>query len=157
MRPPHTSLSELLTETRILLPGTQVFLSILMTLPFTQRFERLTHFERGVYLCTVFAIMLALACFVMPAAYHRIAYPVHNRVSFKLFANWFLIAGLVPFSVAIVTTTYLVTCVVATWLAPFATGGMAVVIIALWWAVPMLRTHDWYERRFHPGPESVEP
>ncbi|HEY8076308.1 MAG TPA: DUF6328 family protein [Labilithrix sp.] len=156
-REPRTSLKELLEETRILLPGTQVFLSILLMLPFTTRFVALTSLERHVYLCTVFSTLLALACFVTPAAYHRLAYPVHHRISFKLFANWFLVAGLVPFSASIVLTTYLVTSVVAPNAALAATIGMGLVIGALWWLVPIARAHDWYGRRFRPGPNDVEP
>ncbi len=153
----RTSLKELLEETRILLPGTQVFLSILLMLPFTSRFDALSSVQRHVYLCTVLTTLLALACFVTPAAYHRLAYPVHHRISFKLFANWFLVVGLVPFSASIVLTTYLVTSVVIPRAALVATLGIGAVIGALWWLVPIVRAHDWYERRYRPGPENVEP
>jgi hypothetical protein len=143
----RASIAELLEETRILLPGTQVFLSILLTLPFTQRFDKLDRAQTIVFLATVLTTLLALACFVMPAAYHRVAWPVHHRDSFKAFANVFLIAGLVPFSLSLVLTTYLVISVVFREVALAGTVVIAVVVGLVWWVVPLARAHDWYRRR----------
>lgn len=135
-------LTELLTETRILLPGTEVFLAFLVTLPFNARFEELSHGQRIVYLCTFFSILLALACFVVPATYHRIARPIHHKGRFKVLATAFLVAGLVPLSAAVVLVTYLVTSLV---MAPIATGAslaMAALLVTVWWFVPLARVHD---------------
>jgi Family of unknown function (DUF6328) len=87
-------LTELLTETRILLPGTQVFIAFLMMVPFTERFDEAEPSLGGIFLCTFFATLLALACFVMPAAYHRIARPIRHKAQFKVFVNTFVVAGL---------------------------------------------------------------
>ena len=46
-------LSELLQELRVMLPGVQVLLAFLLTLPFTNRFDTLTEGERGVYFAAV--------------------------------------------------------------------------------------------------------
>src|SRR6476660_237926 len=73
---PPGYLSDMLEETRILLPGTQVFAGFLITLPFTNRFGNLSTGQRNLFLVTFMTIMLALICFIMPAAYHRIARPV---------------------------------------------------------------------------------
>jgi hypothetical protein len=143
----RANIGELLEETRILLPGTQVFLSILLTLPFTQRFDKLDRAQTIVFLATVLTTLLALACFVMPAAYHRVAWPVHHRDSFKAFANLFLVAGLVPFSLSLVLTTYLVTSVVLRDVAVAGTVVVSVVVALVWWIVPLARAHDWYRHR----------
>jgi len=155
-RKKRADLSELLNEIRILLPGTQIFLSILLSLPFQQRFEKLDHAQRVVFGLTVCATVLAVACFVAPAAYHRIAWPVHHRDSFKAFANKFLIAGLVPFSIGIVLTTYLVMSVVFPGVALAAAIGIAVLLLVLWWLVPLLRAHDWYRHHVEKHGEKVE-
>src|SRR6478672_7072526 len=79
--PPHDGknapddLSDLLEETRILLPGTQIFAGFLITLPFQSRFEKLTATQRDLYLVVFVTIILSLICFIMPAAYHRVARP----------------------------------------------------------------------------------
>ena len=54
------------------------------------------------------AIMLALICFIMPAAYHRIARPVHNKQGFKVLATRIVIIGLVPFSIGTALATYFI-------------------------------------------------
>lgn len=136
------SLTELLTETRIILPGTEVFLAFLMTLAFTARFETLDAEQRLVYLSTFFATLLGLACFVAPAAYHRIARPIRDKRRFKVFANALLVTGLAPLSIAFVLVTYLVTSVVFPPARTVAAGVMAALIVTLWWAVPLARLHD---------------
>lgn len=136
------NLTELLTETRIILPGTEVFLAFLMTMPFTARFGLLDDSQRLVFMSTFFATLLAVACFVAPAAYHRIARPIRHKARFKVFANRFIVAGLAFASVAFVLVTYLVTSVVAPTARTIAAAAMAVVILTLWWVVPLVRAHD---------------
>lgn len=143
----NDDLVELLSETRIILPGTEVFLAFLMTLPFTQRFGSLDDQQRLVYLATFFATLLALACFVAPAAYHRIARPIRNKARFKAFATTLLVIGLAPASVAFVLVTYLVSSVVFPGAAVAAASVMAGLIVGLWWLVPILRIHDRFPER----------
>mgnify|MGYP005859252201 CR=1 FL=1 len=135
-------LTELLTETRILLPGTEVFLAFLVTLPFNARFEELSYGQRVVYLCTFFSTLLALACFVLPATYHPIARPIHHKGRFKVLATAFLVAGLVPLSAAVVLVTSLVTSLVMPPIAAGASLAMAALLGGLWWFVPLARVHD---------------
>lgn len=139
----ESDLTELLSETRILLPGTQIFLAFLVTLPFTERFHELDGNHRWVYVATFLMTLLSLVCMIAPAAYHRIARPIHDKPRFKVFASAFLVAGLVPVSLSIVLATFLVLSTVLTdaW-AAWGSAGMAVVIGALWWAVPLVRAHD---------------
>ncbi len=136
------NLTELLTETRILLPGTQVLLAFLMTLPFTLQFQSLSTEQRVVYLCTFFATIAALACYVVPAAYHRIARPIRHKSKFKIFANAFLVAGLVPTSVAVVLITYLISSVVMPDAAIPAALLVAALLAVVWWALPLSRAHE---------------
>jgi len=136
------SLVDLLNETKILLPGTEVFLAFLMTMPFTERFRVLDGLQRGIYLATFFTTIVALICFMLPAAYHRIARPIRHKVRFKAFASRFLVAGLVPLSAAIVLVTWLVTSMVERTLAIGGAIGMAIAILVVWWAIPLLRAHD---------------
>jgi uncharacterized protein DUF6328 len=135
------SLGELLTETRILLPGTQVFLGFLTMLPFTDRFEALPATLRTVYVWTFLANLLALACFVAPAAYHRIARPIRDKIRYKVLATRLLIIGLAPFSVCVVLATYLVTSVVMPRFALVAASGVGTVVVMLWWVMPAMRLH----------------
>lgn len=136
-------LAELLEETRILLPGSEVMVAFLISLPFTDRFELLTHTQRTVYLATFFTALVALICFVMPAAYHRLARPIRKKSAFKLLANRLLVAGLVPLSCALVLASYLVTSMALShWMAVALSGLVLLVIGGLWWVLPLMRAHD---------------
>lgn len=141
------NLEELLIETRILLPGTEVFLAFLSTLPFSNRFAQLDHVDRVVYIATFFATMLAFVCFVAPAAYHRLARPIHHKATFKRFANAFLVIGLVPVSFSIVLASFLVTSLAIGRAHAYVFGAvMAAVVLVLWWVLPLTRAHDRFAR-----------
>ncbi len=62
---------ELLHELRVALPGVQILLGFLLTVPFTARFEETTTFQRGVYLVILISTAVSTACLIAPAAAHR--------------------------------------------------------------------------------------
>lgn len=136
------TLTNLLNETRILLPGTEVFLGFLATLPFSHHFRDLDATRRIVYMCTFASTLLSLVLFVAPAAYHRIARPIRHKERFKVFANRFLVAGLVPMSISMILASYLVAYVVVDGAALYVSGFFAALILVVWWIVPFVRAHD---------------
>lgn len=141
-------LRELLSENQILLPGTEIFLGFLTTLPFTDRFEHLSTTEHDVFVCGYFATLSAFVMMVAPAAYHRIARPIADKERFRVFANKLLVMGLVPLSISIVLTTFLVTSmVVGARYALWGALGTAVLELLLWWTVPFLRLHERIEKQ----------
>jgi hypothetical protein len=136
-------LSDLLEETRILLPGTQIFAGFLITLPFQNRFAQLTAVQRNLYLVIFVTVLLSLVCFIMPAAYHRVARPVHRKQGFKVLATRVVIVGLVPFSISTVLSTYLIMDVVVGPRVGVITAlVIGVPLTVLWWLFPLLRVHD---------------
>lgn len=140
-------LGELLSEIRILLPGTEIFLGFLTTLPFTDRFDHLSRTEHVVYVCTYFATLMAFVLMVAPAAYHRVARPIHDKERFKLFANKLLVIGLVPISLSVVLATFLVSSmVIGAGYALWGAFAMAAMVLLLWWTIPLLRAHGRVEK-----------
>jgi hypothetical protein len=140
---PPGYLGDLLEETRIFLPGTQIFAGFLITLPFTNRFGELTATQRNLYLVTFVLVLLALVCFISPAAYHRLARPIHNKQAYKVLATRFIIVGLVPFSISMVLAAYFIIDVVVGMRAAVVIAlVIACPILLLWWLFPMLRVHD---------------
>lgn len=148
-KPPHDGknapgdLSDLLEETRILLPGTQIFAGFLITLPFQSRFDKLTTAQRDLYLLIVVTVLVALICFIAPAAYHRVARPIHKKQAYKVLATWFVIVGLVPFSISTILTTYFIMdVVVGPRVGVIAALLVGVPLLLLWWLFPIVRVHD---------------
>lgn len=138
-----SDLTELLSETHILLPGTEIFLGFLTTLPFTDRFDRLSGTEHDVFAFAYFATLCSFVLMVAPAAYHRVARPIEDKERFKVFATRMLVAGLVPISLAAVLSTFLVTSMVlGARYALWGAVGTAAMVGVLWWTVPLVRVHD---------------
>lgn len=132
-------LTDLLSELRVLLPGTQTLTAFLVILPFNGGFAEIRNEEKAVYVVTFLCSILALVLFTAPAAQHRLQRPLRDREGFKTVATRFIIAGLVPLSVALTLVTQLVLSeVVATrWVSWSVAGGVALVILALWWIYPV--------------------
>ena len=73
------NLAELLNELRVALPGVQVLFAFLLIVPFSQRYNTITEFERdlyfGVLICTALASMLLIA----PSIHHRIEFRQRDK------------------------------------------------------------------------------
>ena len=68
----NRQMTELLNELRVAMPGVQVLFAFLLTVPFQQRFETVSPFQRDVYLVTLLAAALPgrRLHVVADAAYH---------------------------------------------------------------------------------------
>src|SRR5213080_1326027 len=71
--------NELLQELRVAQTGVQILFAFLLTLPFTQRFEKVGAEDRAVYLGTLLATALATACLIAPVSQHRILFRRHRK------------------------------------------------------------------------------
>jgi hypothetical protein len=134
-------LGDMLNEMRVLLPGAQTLTAFLIILPFNGGFAEIRDMEKGVYVITFVCSLLALILFTAPAAQHRLQRPLRDREEFKNLATKYIIAGLVPLSIALVLATQLVLSEVIAprWPSWTIAGGFAVIIIALWWIAPRWR------------------
>src|ERR1700721_3204285 len=68
------NLGELLQELRVAGLGVQVLFGFLLSLPFTNRFARLSSAQRDLYLATLVLAAVATALLVGPVAYHRLVF-----------------------------------------------------------------------------------
>jgi drug/metabolite transporter (DMT)-like permease len=134
-------LTDLLAELRVLLPGAQTLTAFLIILPFNEGFDQVRSEEKAVYLVTFLCSVLSLVLFTAPAAHHRLQRPLRDREGFKTMATRLVVAGLVPLSIAIILATQFVVSEVVPYrlLSWSISGIVAVVILILWWIVPMRR------------------
>jgi hypothetical protein len=131
---------ELLNELRVALPGVQLLFAFLLTVPFTQRFPKLTPLERDVFYLTLIAATLSAACLIAPSAAHRLRFHQRERTWLIESANALLIAGLCFLAVAIGSAFLLITDVlfdgIRVWI---YSGAMWVTIVGLWFGRPLYR------------------
>jgi Family of unknown function (DUF6328) len=131
---------ELLNELRVALPGVQILFAFLLTVPFSQRFEKLTGFQRDVYYLTLMATAVSTACLIAPSAAHRLRFHKGDRAWLVESANALTIAGLVTLAIAITGAVTLITDILFDGLLVWLyAGALAIVIVGLWFARPLLR------------------
>jgi Na+/melibiose symporter-like transporter len=134
------NLGELLQELRVAGLGVQVLFGFLLSLPFTNRFTRLSGGQWDLYLACLVLAAVATALLLGPVAYHRLVFRRGKKESLVRAASVMAIAGLVAVGLAVSAVVLLV--------ASFVTGGLAAGLITaliacmfglLWFAFPLTR------------------
>jgi hypothetical protein len=131
---------ELLNELRVALPGVQILFAFLLTVPFANRFPKITDFQRDVFYITLVATTISAACLIAPSSAHRLRFHKNERAWLIESANALLIAGLGFLAVAIGAAFLLVTDMLfdgpAVWI---YSAVVWVVIVTLWFGRPLYR------------------
>jgi uncharacterized protein DUF6328 len=141
------NLIELLQELRVLGLGIQVLFGFLLSLPFTNRFSKLGHGERGLYIASLILSAVSTALLLGPVAYHRLVFRQRLKESLVRTANVMAIGGLVTVSLSITTAVLLVTGYVEPgWPSALITALVALLFAALWFALPLSRRDRAQER-----------
>jgi Family of unknown function (DUF6328) len=132
--------AEILQELRVAITGGQILFGFLLTVPFAQRWTETDDVQRALFLITLLSIAVATGCFIAPTATHRIRFHRRDRAFLVAYANGAAIAGLACLLVAMLAAVLLVTdFVFDRTTAVLATGGVGLVLVALWFAVPLAR------------------
>jgi hypothetical protein len=142
------NLAELLNELRVALPGVQVLFAFLLIVPFSQRYNQITEFERklyfGVLICTALASMLLIA----PSIHHRIEFRKRDKDYLVVTANRLTIAGLTLLAIAMTGAITLITHMLFGTTATVVTTAVIALGFALvWYAIPLRRLAE--VRRHH--------
>lgn len=130
---------ELLQEIRVTQTGVQILTGFLLTVPFSNRFEDLTAFQRWVYLAVLGGAVLTTGMVVAPVAFHRVLFRQRRRELLVESGNRFALAGLTLLALTVSGVGLLVVDVVLgspeSWV-----GGCSVllVFVALWAVLPLL-------------------
>ena len=134
------NLGELLQELRVAGLGVQVLFGFLLSLPFTNRFARLSHGQRDLYLATLVLAAVATALLLGPVAYHRLVFRRGQKEGLVRAANAMAIAGLVAVGLAVSAAVLLVTGYVTSALpAALITAFVTCMFGLLWFAFPLAR------------------
>jgi len=133
-------LMELLNEVRVALPGAQVLLAFLFTVPFATRFGRITHTQRVAFLvcllCTVAGTVLLMA----PSVYHRLRWEQGGKADVIRVAHRLFLAGTAFLALGIVAAVFMVDDVLfGTPAAVASAAGTALAVLLIWYALPLMR------------------
>jgi len=134
------NLAELLQELRVAGLGVQVLFGFLLSLPFTNRFARLSGGQRDLYLACLVLAALATALLLGPVAYHRLVFRRGQKEGLVRAASVMATTGLATVGLAVSAAVLLVTSFVASGpVAAAITACVAVMFAALWFAFPLSR------------------
>jgi hypothetical protein len=131
---------DLLQELRVMLPGVQILLAFLLTVPFDARFEILSDVDRYVFGIAVLAGVVSVALLIAPTAQHRIAWwrgtPNYDRL--LPVGSSEALAGLAATGVASVASGFVVFDLVFHQpLAAAAGAFIAASFVGLWLLLPL--------------------
>jgi hypothetical protein len=133
-------LIELLNELRVALPGVQVLFAFLLIVPFSNGYDRMTAIQKDLLFATFMATALATAFLIAPSVNHRILFRQKDKERLLKRSNLQSIVGLAFLALAIVGVVALITDVIfAALSATLAATGVGLVLVLLWFAVPVYR------------------
>ncbi len=134
------NLAELLQELRVVGLGVQVLFGFLLSLPFTNRFSRLSQVQRELYLATLVLAAVATALLLGPVAFHRLVFRRGQKERLVRTANVMAVAGLAAVGLAVSAAVLLVTSYVTSALAAgLITTFVTCMFGMLWFAFPLAR------------------
>ena len=134
------NLAELLQELRVAGLGVQVLFGFLLSLPFTNRFSRLSQGQRELYLGTLVLAAVATALLLGPVAYHRLVFRQGQKERLVRAANVMAVAGLAAVGLAVSAAVLLVTGYVTSAVpAALITAFVTCMFGLLWFAFPLAR------------------
>jgi membrane-bound acyltransferase YfiQ involved in biofilm formation len=117
-----------------------VLFGFLLTVPFQQRFQRVTEFQETVYFVTLISAAVATAFLIAPSAYHRVMLEQHDKPNIIHIGSAQMIAGLCALALAMNGAVLLVTDVL------FEAGAVTVTVVllaglylTLWFGFPLVR------------------
>jgi amino acid transporter len=133
-------LIELLNELRVTLAGVTVLLGFLLTVPFTNGFDRLDSFQRNTLILAFFSTAASIVTLVAPAAFHRLRWRERDKEALLRTSNRLAIIGLICLSVSTSSVVLLFAKLFfSTPVAVSATVAMAAVIAVLWFGLAISR------------------
>jgi hypothetical protein len=132
--------NDILQELRVTQTGVQVLFSLLLTLPFTARFDKVTDFQKDVYFVALLLAAATVAFLVAPVSVHRVVFATGEKPWVVKVSSRMAIIGTVLLALTLTAVLLLVTDVLfQSPAATYTAGGFAVCVFILWFGPPLRR------------------
>src|SRR3954454_511966 len=122
--------NDILQELRVTQTGVQVLFSLLLTVPFSQRFEKVTSFQKNVYFVALLLAAATVVMLVAPVSTHRVLFRTGQKPWVVTVSSRYAVIGLVLLLLTVTSVLLLVSDVLfhSAWTFAVATGfGVATV------------------------------
>jgi hypothetical protein len=137
------NLSDLLQELRVALPGVQVLFAFLLTVPFTQRFDDLSDFEKKLYFGVLITVALATVLLTAPTVGHRILFRRQQKEYIVTIANRLALVGMLLLALGMCGAIALISdFLFGATTAVISTFVMAAAFVGFWYLGPIVRRQN---------------
>ena len=139
---PEQSLTHLLEECRMVLPGIQALFGFQLVAVFNQPFwDRLSSGEQIGHFAALALLALAIGMVLTPASYHRLVEPDFVTQKFLRLASHFMSAGMACLLGGIVIDVYLIGRMIfhSVAVALIIAAAICLILTGLWYALPLLQ------------------
>jgi len=124
-------IKHVLTECRVVLPGSQALLGFQFICVLTESFDKLPPLSKYIHLASLGLNAVAIVLLITPAAYHRLVEEGEETEHFHRFASKILVAALVPLALALAGDVYVVVQKVSD--SQLVSVVSALVVLAVFW------------------------
>jgi hypothetical protein len=124
-------IKHVLTECRVVLPGSQALLGFQFLSVLTESFDKLPVLSKYIHLVSLGLNAIAIVLLITPAAYHRLVEEGEETEHFHRFASKILIAALVPLALALAGDVYVVVQKVSD--SQLVSVVSALIVLAVFW------------------------
>lgn len=124
-------IKHVLTECRVVLPGSQALLGFQFVVVLTESFDKLPALSKYIHLAALGLNALTIVLLITPAAYHRMVERGEETEHFHRFASKVLVAALVPLALALASDVYVVVQKVSE--SQLLSVVSALVVLAVFW------------------------
>ena len=138
--PLHTRIEQMLTESRVLLPGAQAILGFQFAIMLSKAFDQLPASAHMVHVAALALVALTVILLMTPAAIHRITFRGEDSERFHTLGSRFIVAAAVPLGLGISLELY-VALVRATQSPALGIAGACAIgalFAGLWFVQPLL-------------------
>ncbi|WP_433386974.1 DUF6328 family protein [Micromonospora sp. KLBMP9576] len=137
--------ADLLQELRVAQTGVQILFAFLLTLPFSNGFDKTSAFQKDIYIVALLAAAAATAMIISPVAFHRALFRQGRKPELVRFAHRMASGGLAFMLIAMVSAVLLITdFVLDTGIALLLSGLTALWFLTFWMFLPFSR-RSWGE------------
>lgn len=130
--------NELLAELRVTQTGVAILFSLLLTVPFSARFDEVDEFGRRVYLAALLLAAASAVVLIAPVAYHRVLFARGQKLRVVRVSQHLALSGLVLLSLAVSAVLLLVCDMLLSRAAALAVAGVFYGGTVVLWFVPAM-------------------
>ena len=124
----------LLQELRVLLPGVQILVAFLLSVPFAARFTELDITQRRLYGVALLSGTLSIIALVAPTAFHRVG-SRRTRAERLIWGIRLLRLGLLSLGISLASAMVVVWGLIFDTASAWVVGGLIVVLMASFWVL----------------------